>query len=470
MLKVDLNLKKASVRTMLPVASAGFSCLWGMLLVVLLSPSAPQSGEELLLLRLGFIVGAFVMMIVVYVKRDLIAAEGPDPVPAFAVVLCLFLGVTNLLFRAGVEVPFVVEAIVWALAGCGFSLILLEWPKVFMVAWRKDVGMFLAAGAALGAVVYLFAVNLAPPYADIALVLLPLASVLVFRYVVSHIVVGARSSEKQGEQTKLFLLTGFTVLLFGLLFGIGLYTVSSHMADVNPVFVTVAVALGAGVHIALALFVKHYISFGTAEKFSLLCCAAGFLAMEFLSAEWKVVCGLFLVAVWIYLDFANMSALMGFASGHASPFWRISRGQFVLVLGVGISWAACLVIDTWFPDLFSVVPLFGLGVVLVLAMIAVLKPFQDNAFADKNADGEVAEGGFFTQRCQKVAADYKLSEREGEVLRFLAKGRNAQFISEQLNISAYTVKTHVYHIYQKMGVNSQQELITIVDATEVEYH
>ena len=65
---------------------------------------------------------------------------------------------------------------------------------------------------------------------------------------------------------------------------------------------------------------------------------------------------------------------------------------------------------------------------------------------------------------------YKLSEREGEVLRFLAKGRNAQFISEQLNISAYTVKTHVYHIYQKMGVNSQQELITIVDATEVEYH
>ena len=108
MLKVDLNLKKASVRTMLPVASAGFSCLWGMLLVVLLSPSAPQSGEELLLLRLGFIVGAFVMMIVVYVKRDLIAAEGPDPVPAFAVVLCLFMGVTNLLFRAGVEVPFVV--------------------------------------------------------------------------------------------------------------------------------------------------------------------------------------------------------------------------------------------------------------------------------------------------------------------------------------------------------------------------
>ena len=45
-----------------------------------------------------------------------------------------------------------------------------------------------------------------------------------------------------------------------------------------------------------------------------------------------------------------------------------------------------------------------------------------------------------------MAAGYKLSEREGEVLHYLAKGRNAQFISEQLNISAYTVKTHVYHM------------------------
>lgn len=470
MLKLDLNLKKASVRTMLPVASAGFSCLWGMLLVVLLAPSAAPDGGEAALLRLGFVAGAFAMMLVAYAKHDLIAAEGPDPIPAFAVVLCLFMGATNLVVQAGVGVPFVVRAIAWALAGCGFSLILLEWPKVFMVAWRKDVGMFLAAGGLLGGVVYLFAVNLRPPYDGIALMLLPLLSVAVLRYVVSHIVSGGQGSEKAGEGTRLFLLTGFTVLLFGLLFGIGLYEVASHLAWVNPALVTLAVAVGAGVHVALALLVKHYISFGTAEKMSLLLCAAGFLAMALTGDAAKAACGLFVVAVWTYLDFANMSALMGFASGHASPFWRISRGQFVMVGGIGIGWAGCLAVDTWFPQAQPFVPFFGLGVVLVLAMIAVLKPFQDNAFADKNADGEVAEGGFFTQRCQKVAAGYKLSEREGEVLHYLAKGRNAQFISEQLNISAYTVKTHVYHIYQKMGVNSQQELITIVDSTEVEYH
>ena len=117
--------------------------------------------------------------------------------------------------------------------------------------------------------------------------LLPLLSVAVLRYVVSHIVSGGQGSAKAGEGTRLFLLTGFTVLLFGLLFGIGLYEVASHSAWVDPALVTLAVAAGAGVHVALALLVKHYISFGTAEKVSLLLCAAGFLAMALAGGRGK---------------------------------------------------------------------------------------------------------------------------------------------------------------------------------------
>ena len=134
---------------------------------------------------------------------------------------------------------------------------------------------------------------------------------------------------------------------------------------------------------------------------------------------------------------------------------------------MAISWAACLAIQDADAALFDFVPFVGLGLVLALAILAAFVPFKDNAFADKSFDNEIAEGGHFKQRCTKAAEEYGLSNRETEILSFLAKGRNAQFISEQLNISAYTAKTHVYHIYQKMGVNSQQELITIVDSTEV---
>lgn len=45
----------------------------------------------------------------------------------------------------------------------------------------------------------------------------------------------------------------------------------------------------------------------------------------------------------------------------------------------------------------------------------------------------------------------------------LAKGRNADYIQQKLFISSNTAKTHIGHIYKKMGINSQQRLIDLVD-------
>lgn len=46
----------------------------------------------------------------------------------------------------------------------------------------------------------------------------------------------------------------------------------------------------------------------------------------------------------------------------------------------------------------------------------------------------------------------------------LAKGRNVQFIKDKLVLSTPTVKSHVYSVYQKMGVHSHQELIDLVES------
>lgn len=45
----------------------------------------------------------------------------------------------------------------------------------------------------------------------------------------------------------------------------------------------------------------------------------------------------------------------------------------------------------------------------------------------------------------------------------LARGRSAPFIAQELVISPNTVKTHVKHIYAKLGAHSQQEIIDLVD-------
>lgn len=45
----------------------------------------------------------------------------------------------------------------------------------------------------------------------------------------------------------------------------------------------------------------------------------------------------------------------------------------------------------------------------------------------------------------------------------LAKGRNGRFIMEHYVISRNTVKSHIKHIYSKLDVHSQQELIDMVE-------
>ena len=45
----------------------------------------------------------------------------------------------------------------------------------------------------------------------------------------------------------------------------------------------------------------------------------------------------------------------------------------------------------------------------------------------------------------------------------LAKGRNGKFIEDFYTVSYNTVKTHVKHIYTKLDVHSQQELIDLVE-------
>lgn len=82
-------------------------------------------------------------------------------------------------------------------------------------------------------------------------------------------------------------------------------------------------------------------------------------------------------------------------------------------------------------------------------------------------EGRVARPGIFHIKCEIVAKQYGLSNRQREVLGMLAKGRNADYITEKLIISSHTAKAHIYNIYQKTGVHSRQELMDLVEDTDV---
>ena len=52
-----------------------------------------------------------------------------------------------------------------------------------------------------------------------------------------------------------------------------------------------------------------------------------------------------------------------------------------------------------------------------------------------------------------------LTEREREILAYAASGRGNKDIADQLCVSLDTVKTHLHHIYQKLGVAGRVEAV-----------
>lgn len=57
--------------------------------------------------------------------------------------------------------------------------------------------------------------------------------------------------------------------------------------------------------------------------------------------------------------------------------------------------------------------------------------------------------------------DYKLSEKEKEIIELLKAGKIYKEIAEVMCISVNTVKSHVYRIYKKCGINNRIELFSL---------
>ena len=57
--------------------------------------------------------------------------------------------------------------------------------------------------------------------------------------------------------------------------------------------------------------------------------------------------------------------------------------------------------------------------------------------------------------------EQQLSEREIEVLRAIADGGTNRTVAQQLFVSEATVKTHLLHVYSKLGVGDRAAAVRV---------
>jgi DNA-binding NarL/FixJ family response regulator len=85
------------------------------------------------------------------------------------------------------------------------------------------------------------------------------------------------------------------------------------------------------------------------------------------------------------------------------------------------------------------------------AVVASLQTGLAGAFASPGEAAPVPVG---------LAAAGLLSAREREMLGFLAQGRSNREIAATLSLSLATVKSHLVHLYAKLGVRNRNEALT----------
>ncbi|OUO92152.1 hypothetical protein B5F40_02155 [Gordonibacter sp. An230] len=85
-----------------------------------------------------------------------------------------------------------------------------------------------------------------------------------------------------------------------------------------------------------------------------------------------------------------------------------------------------------------------------------------NPLPQKRTD---AVGEFYTTlqgKCSIISHEHGLTQREEEVLALLAQDKSIAEIETQLVISNGTVKSHIRHIYAKLGVHARKEVVDMV--------
>lgn len=90
-------------------------------------------------------------------------------------------------------------------------------------------------------------------------------------------------------------------------------------------------------------------------------------------------------------------------------------------------------------------------------------PEKASAPSDATSALEEPAASALEERCERLAAFYKLSARETEVFALLAQGHTRAAIAKKLFVSENTVREHVKNIYKKLSIHSRQQLIDLVD-------
>lgn len=147
--------------------------------------------------------------------------------------------------------------------------------------------------------------------------------------------------------------------------------------------------------------------------------------------------------------------------GHLSAVFAFGISSAVVRLGffVGDCWAVVYEHNAFLAQHFTQ----ATTLVLLCLLAAVLVPLMRQELVIVWLTQAPARTPEIEEVCDAAIGEFSLSKREGEILKYIARGYTIDSISKKLVISPYTTQTHVRHIYSKMHVHKRSELLDYIN-------
>ena len=372
----------------------------------------------------------------------------------------------------------IINSAAWGLSGVGYAFFMVYWVW-FLLALHgtKQRSLAIAAIMVVSAVVFLLMTLLQPAPSLVFHALLPTVSVALS--VRAHKLIAQKNSSitvkdediakirSTGRRMRLSRKTVAMTLFSGLALGFCGFTITTSAFARTTDLLLSALLIAVGIAFLLAVRKRGAYNEDLYIRLYVPVVAFCLIPMSMADGLPRAVLACSLIAMLTAYSFIDLHVFVNDISLVMPHLTRVmALGRIGNVAGLAIGWLAglafCGVLSEG-AEAFQRVCL-----ALVLALIAgSAYMFHGPEYNVFPAIIERPEADCYEARCRRFAAEHGLTPRQLEVLALLGRGRTAKTIQEKLVVSESTAKTHIYNIYQKAGVHTQQELIEMLDAVEI---
>jgi DNA-binding CsgD family transcriptional regulator len=363
------------------------------------------------------------------------------------------------------------------LAGMSMAWFITSWLDVCGKTRIRNILIFTTASYAGGSLLFFLCAMMPPIAQPIACDIFLLLSLVLLFYMSSR----SNANEIPTVASRTEFLTSPrevepSFVTLGIAFGIGFVLLFSQGSMAIMVAILV-VLLAAALMMTLAVL-NLRISVVLLLRILIVFVVGDFLLLA-IAPNWLwIVASCAIAGIWVVFTTANSANLVKLVLERNLPvFYHVPSGLVPAGVGFSGGWLVAMVLLHLGLGQTEVSYILLATVFLIVLSSMIFYPEKKHHdtsashasdFIVRLSASNSSEDDIFVAKCSAVAKLYQLSPRETDVLMHLVRGRNAEYIRKKLVVSAHTVKSHIYSIYLKTDIHSQQKLMDLIEEFVVE--